>query len=53
MAAIFAILIHSFSDFNLNIPANAFAFTTIAALAFNQSKPIRENLRPTTTTKQA
>ena len=34
MAAVFAILIHSFSDFNLNIPANAFAFTIIAALAF-------------------
>lgn len=32
MAAVFAILIHSFSDFNLNIPANAFAFTVIAAL---------------------
>jgi len=30
MAAVFAILIHSFSDFNLNIPANAFVFTVIA-----------------------
>jgi len=37
MAAVFAILIHSFSDFNLNIPANAFAFTIIAALVFNSS----------------
>jgi O-antigen ligase len=46
MAAIFAILIHSFSDFNLNIPANAFAFTIIAALAFKPSESIRENLRP-------
>lgn len=33
MAGIFAILIHSFSDFNLNIPANAFVFTIIAAIA--------------------
>lgn len=32
MAAIFAILIHSFSDFNLNIPANAFVFTVIAGI---------------------
>jgi O-antigen ligase len=32
MAAVFAILIHSFSDFNLNIPANAFVFTIIAGI---------------------
>ncbi|MBC2704269.1 MAG: O-antigen ligase family protein [Desulfobacula sp.] len=32
MAAVFAILIHSFSDFNLNIPANAFVFTVIAGI---------------------
>lgn len=30
MASVFAILIHSFSDFNLNIPANALLFTIIA-----------------------
>ncbi len=30
MAGVFAILIHSFSDFNLNIPANALVFTVIA-----------------------
>ena len=33
MAGILAILIHSFFDFNLNIPANAFLFTIIAAIA--------------------
>jgi O-antigen ligase len=33
MAGVFAILIHSFSDFNLNIPANAFLFTVLAAIA--------------------
>jgi len=32
MAAVFAILIHSFSDFNLNIPANALVFTVIAGI---------------------
>jgi len=32
MAAIFAILIHSFSDFNLNIPANALLFTILSAI---------------------
>ena len=30
MAAVFAILIHSFSDFNLNIPANALVLTILA-----------------------
>jgi len=41
MAGVFAILIHSFSDFNLNIPANAFLFTVLAAIATqtHQSKP--------------
>jgi len=38
MAAILAILVHSFSDFNLNIPANALAFTIIAALVFHPSE---------------
>ncbi len=33
MAGVFAILVHSFSDFNLNIGANAFLFTVIVALA--------------------
>lgn len=33
MASVFAILIHSFSDFNLNIPANALLFTVLAAIA--------------------
>ena len=32
MAGIAAILTHSFSDFNLNIPANAILFTVLAAL---------------------
>ncbi|MDY0220363.1 MAG: O-antigen ligase family protein [Desulfobacterium sp.] len=32
MAAVFAILVHSFSDFNLNIPANALLFTVILTL---------------------
>lgn len=32
MAGVFAILVHSFSDFNLNIPANALLFTVILAL---------------------
>lgn len=33
MAGIVSILIHSVSDFNLHIPANAFLFTILAALA--------------------
>ncbi len=33
MAGITAILVHSFGDFNLNIPANALLFTVLAALA--------------------
>lgn len=33
--AIVAILIHSMSDFNLQIPANAVYFVTIYALAIN------------------
>jgi O-antigen ligase len=33
MAGITAILVHSFGDFNLNIPANAILFTVLAALA--------------------
>ncbi len=33
MAGVLAILIHSFSDFNLNIPANALLFTILAAVA--------------------
>lgn len=37
MTGVVAILIHSFSDFNLNIPANAFVFTIIAALATQQT----------------
>jgi O-antigen ligase len=53
MAGVFAILIHSFTDFNLNIPANAFAFTIIAALVFNTPESIRENPHPITTTNQA
>jgi len=38
MAGIFAILIHSFSDFNLNIPANALVFTIIAGLITQNDK---------------
>lgn len=34
MASVVAILIHSFSDFNLHIPANITLFTTITALVF-------------------
>ena len=45
MAAVFAILVHSFSDFNLNIPANAFTFTIIAALAFKPNN--HHNLKVT------
>lgn len=45
MAGIFVILIHSVSDFNLNIPVNTFAFTIIAAIAtknyLRQSEQIR------------
>jgi hypothetical protein len=33
LAGITAILVHSFGDFNLNIPANAILFTVLAALA--------------------
>lgn len=33
MAGVFAILIHSFYDFNLYVPANAILFTVIAAIA--------------------
>ena len=33
VAGITAILVHSFGDFNLNIPANAILFTVLAALA--------------------
>ena len=33
MSGITAILVHSFGDFNLNIPANAILFTVLAALA--------------------
>src|SRR4030042_4862641 len=33
MAGIVSILVHSFSDFNLHIPANAFLFTILVALA--------------------
>jgi O-antigen ligase len=33
MAGITAILVHSFSDFNLNIPANAILFTILGAVA--------------------
>ena len=33
MAGITAILVHSFGDFNLNIPANAILFTVLVALA--------------------
>ena len=33
MAGITATLVHSFGDFNLNIPANAILFTVLAALA--------------------
>ena len=33
MAGIIAILVHSISDFNLHIPANAILFTVLAALA--------------------
>ena len=33
MAGITAILVHSFGDFNLNIPANSILFTVLAALA--------------------
>jgi hypothetical protein len=32
MAGIFAILCHSFIDFNLHIPANALFFTVLCAL---------------------
>jgi len=33
MAGVFAIVIHSFYDFNLFVPANAVLFTVIAAIA--------------------
>jgi len=33
LAGITAILVHSFGDFNLNIPANAILFTVLSALA--------------------
>jgi len=33
LAGISAILVHSFVDFNLHIPANALLFTVLAALA--------------------
>ena len=38
MAGVFAILIHSFSDFNLNIPANALIFTIIAGMVAKSSQ---------------
>ncbi len=38
MAGIFAILIHSFSDFNLHIPANAFIFTVIAGIVTQNNR---------------
>ena len=38
MAGVFAILIHSFSDANLNIPANAFAFTVLAGTVRDRDK---------------
>ena len=40
MAGVFAILIHSFSDFNLNIIANAVVFTIIAALITQNKEPV-------------
>ena len=36
MAGIFAILIHSFVDFNLHIPANAILFTVLAAIVVSK-----------------
>lgn len=40
MTGIFAILIHSFVDFNLHIPANAILFTVLAAIVVSrQSTP--------------
>ncbi|CCK79017.1 putative O-antigen polymerase [Desulfobacula toluolica Tol2] len=47
MAGVFAILIHSFSDFNLNIPANALLFSILAGIAVQDSmkshnKPISQ-----------
>lgn len=51
MAGIFAILIHSFSDANLNIPANAFAFTIIAALVSILSETVKGKTRPARTLK--
>jgi O-antigen ligase len=49
LAGILAILLHSFFDFNLQIPANAFLLTVIIALTyksvslkFNEDEPIRK-----------
>jgi len=42
MAGITAILVHSISDFNLHIPANAILFTTLAALVASPI-PVTEN----------
>ncbi len=35
MASVFAMLIHSLTDFNLRIPANAFALVTVLAVTLN------------------
>jgi O-antigen ligase len=45
MAGILAILIHSFGDFNLNIPANAFLFVILGAILASTSEMTRTELR--------
>lgn len=44
LSGITAIIVHSFFDFNLHIPANAILFTVLAALVI-APHPL-ENLRP-------
>jgi O-antigen ligase len=38
MTAVFAILIHSLTDFNLHIPANALTMVTVFGMTFNAAR---------------
>jgi O-antigen ligase len=40
MGGILAMLVYSLTDFNLNIPANAFLFTVFAAFVCSSRKPV-------------
>ena len=40
MTGIIAMLLHSFGDFNLHLPANAGLFTVLAAIVMSTTEPV-------------